>query len=53
MRKIMRALSWPWRKYKLEKMVTIYVWSTGRVSRDREARRQARAIIMDSPDSPM
>jgi hypothetical protein len=51
-KKIRNALVWPYRKYRLERLVTWYLLLCGGNTRDKEARRQARETILDGPYNP-
>lgn len=53
MLKIKKTLTWPLRKYKLERMVSWYIMTCGGNMFSKEARRQAREVILDGPDNPM
>lgn len=48
-----KKLSWPIRRIRLERMVSWYIATCGGPVYDREARRQARELIMDGPNNPM
>jgi hypothetical protein len=50
---MLRKLTWPIRKIRLERMVTWYIATCGGPARDKEARRQARELILDGPYNPM
>lgn len=50
---MLRTLSWPIRRIRLELMVSWYIATCGGPVRDKEARRQARELIMAGPDNPM